>query len=97
MADLLAALGVIAIVLVVVLILIALFLVFQLVRKHRKVHQAGTPVQTKVAYWLSLAYTVFPLDLLPDPIYFDDIVALTTGLLYVTRSLRRQSLPRPTR
>jgi uncharacterized membrane protein YkvA (DUF1232 family) len=90
MDELLADLGVVAIVLVVVLILGALFLVVRLVRKHKRVHQPGTPVPTKVAYWLSLIYTVVPVDLLPDPVYFDDIVVLTGGLIYVTRSLRSQ-------
>ncbi|GAA2983726.1 YkvA family protein [Actinokineospora diospyrosa] len=76
--------------LVVVLVLIAVVLVVMLVRKHRRVHQPDTPVPTKVAYWLSLAYTAFPIDVLPDPVYFDDIVVLTSGLIYVSTSLRRK-------
>lgn len=91
MDNLLATFGVIAVVLIAVLVLVACFLVFRLVRKHKQVHRPGTPVPTKAAYWLSLAYTAFPVDLLPDPIYFDDIVVLASGLIYVTQSLRRQS------
>ncbi|WP_235783786.1 YkvA family protein [Amycolatopsis orientalis] len=80
-----------AIVVLVVLVLAALFLVIKLVRKHRQVHRPDTPVPTKIAYWLSLVYTVFPFDLLPDPIYFDDIVVLTGGLIYVGKSLNKKT------
>ncbi|WP_410653782.1 YkvA family protein [Amycolatopsis sp. cmx-4-54] len=91
MESLWTTLGVVALVVVVVLVLVALFLVVKLVRKHRQVHQPGTPVPTKVAYWISLAYTVFPFDLLPDPVYIDDIVVLTSGLFYVSRSLTKKA------
>ncbi|WP_414942519.1 YkvA family protein [Amycolatopsis sp. cmx-11-51] len=80
-----------AVVVVAVLVVVALFLVVKLVRKHREVHQPGTPVPTKVAYWVSLAYTVFPFDLLPDPVYFDDIVVLSSGLIFVSRSLTKKA------
>lgn len=90
LSDVLATLGVFAIVVVVLLVAVALFLLFKLVRKHKQVHQPGTPVPTKAAYWVSLAYTVFPIDLLPDPIYLDDIVVLVGGLMYVGSSLRKR-------
>ncbi|RSN25568.1 hypothetical protein DMC61_27720 [Amycolatopsis sp. WAC 04169] len=91
MESLWTTLGVVAVVVVVILVLVALFLVVKLVRKHRQVHQPGTPVPTKVAYWVSLAYTVFPFDLLPDPVYFDDIVILAGGLVYVSKSLTKKA------
>ncbi|SER30264.1 Protein of unknown function [Actinokineospora terrae] len=83
-------LGVVAVVVVVVLVLVALFLAYRLIRKHRQVNQPDTPMPTKVAYWLSLAYTVFPVDALPDPIYLDDIAVLTGSLIYVTTTLRKK-------
>ncbi|MEV7552140.1 DUF1232 domain-containing protein [Amycolatopsis sp. NPDC089917] len=91
MESLWATLGVVAVVVIIVFVLVALFLAVKLVRKHRQVHQPDTPVPAKVAYWLSLAYTVFPFDLLPDPVYFDDIVVLTGGLIYVSKSLTRKT------
>ncbi len=91
MESLWTTLGVVAVVVIIVFVLVALFLLVKLIRKHRQVHQPGTPVPTKVAYWLSLAYTVFPFDLLPDPVYFDDIVVLTGGLIYVSRSLTKKT------
>jgi hypothetical protein len=48
----------------------------------------------KLAFYGSLIYAIFPIDLLPDPIYLDDMAVLGTGLLYLTKLLReRQRLP----
>ncbi|WET82424.1 DUF1232 domain-containing protein [Amycolatopsis sp. QT-25] len=91
MESLWTTLGVVAVVLAIVFVLFALFLVVKLVRKHRQVHRPDTPVPTKVAYWLSLVYTVFPLDLLPDPVYVDDILVLAGGLIYVGKSLGKKT------
>ncbi len=39
----------------------------------------------KFAFWGALIYTVSPVDLLPDPIYLDDVGVLGAALLYLTR------------
>ncbi|MET7398629.1 YkvA family protein [Dactylosporangium sp. NPDC005572] len=39
----------------------------------------------KVAFWGAIIYTIFPVDLLPDPIYLDDVGVLGAALLYLTR------------
>ncbi|MGW4832995.1 YkvA family protein [Amycolatopsis japonica] len=91
MESLWTTLGVVAVVVIIAFVLITLFLLVKLVRKHRQVHRPDTPVPTKVTYWLSLAYTVFPFDLLPDPVYFDDIVVLAGGLIYVSKSLTKKT------
>src|SRR5688572_10656120 len=39
----------------------------------------------KVAFYGALIYTVFPVDLLPDPVYLDDMGVLTAALIYLTR------------
>jgi hypothetical protein len=44
----------------------------------------------KIAFYGSLLYTFFPLDLLPDPIYLDDMAVLGTALFYLTRLLRKR-------
>jgi hypothetical protein len=51
----------------------------------------------KVAFWGSLIYTFLPIDLLPDPIYLDDMAVLGTALVYLTRlwHKRRGALPPP--
>jgi len=41
-------------------------------------------------FWGALAYLVFPIDILPDPIYIDDIGVLAGALFFLTRLLRNQ-------
>jgi hypothetical protein len=48
----------------------------------------------KFAFYGSLFYTFFPLDILPDPIYLDDMTVLGGALLYLTKLLNdRGRLP----
>ncbi|NUR72385.1 MAG: DUF1232 domain-containing protein [Hamadaea sp.] len=44
----------------------------------------------KVAFWGALIYTILPIDLLPDPMYLDDMGVLTAALLYLTHLLRKR-------
>jgi hypothetical protein len=44
----------------------------------------------KVAFYGSLLYTFFPVDLLPDPIYLDDMGILAAALIYLTNLVRRR-------
>jgi hypothetical protein len=48
----------------------------------------------KVAFYGSLIYTFFPIDLLPDPIYLDDMAVLGGALVYLTRLARKRGLLR---
>lgn len=50
-------------------------------------------VNDKIAYYGALAYMIFPVDLLPDPIYLDDIGVLAAAVLYLTKSLRERRGP----
>ncbi|WP_432828414.1 YkvA family protein [Dactylosporangium sp. CA-092794] len=36
-------------------------------------------------FWAALIYTISPIDLLPDPIYLDDVGVLGGALLYLSR------------
>ncbi|MEV0717669.1 hypothetical protein, partial [Asanoa sp. NPDC050611] len=51
----------------------------------------------KVAFYGALIVTICPVDLLPDPIYLDDMGVLGLSLLYLNGLLRRrqQRLPLP--
>ncbi|MEH1129829.1 YkvA family protein [Micromonospora sp. CPCC 206061] len=49
----------------------------------------------RVAFYGALAYTVLPVDVLPDPIYLDDMGVLAGALLYLTHLVRRQRPARP--
>jgi hypothetical protein len=48
-----------------------------------------------VAFWGALIYTVFPVDLLPDPVYLDDMGVLAAALLYMTRLYHKHKAERP--
>ena len=39
----------------------------------------------KWALWGSIIYTISPVDLLPDPIYLDDVGVLGASLMYLSR------------
>jgi uncharacterized membrane protein YkvA (DUF1232 family) len=39
----------------------------------------------KWVIWGAILYTIFPIDLLPDPIYLDDVGVLGAALIYLTR------------
>lgn len=74
---------------VVLMIGAAAFLFIRLLTKYRLVHGQFMPFGAKAAFWLAIAYTVLPIDLLPDPLLFDDIGVLIAALTYINH-LRNQ-------
>ena len=48
-----------------------------------------------VAFWGELIYTVFPVDLLPDPVYLDDMGVAAAALIYLTRLYQKRKAERP--
>ncbi|MQY34278.1 hypothetical protein SRB17_22440 [Streptomyces sp. RB17] len=67
-----------------VLLAIALGLLARLVRARRTLRRAGLPTGPRWVFWDAVAYLLLPTDLLPDPVYLDDIAVLLLAL----RSLR---------
>ena len=49
----------------------------------------------KVAFYGALVYTIFPIDVLPDPIYLDDMGVLAGALLYLTHLVRKRRAAQP--
>jgi uncharacterized membrane protein YkvA (DUF1232 family) len=84
-----AGLVLVMIVVVVITGLVGAVLLVKLVKKHRQVNQPDTPLAAKVAYYGSLVYAIFPVDLLPDPALIDDIGVLLGALLYVNRVVKK--------
>lgn len=41
---------------------------------------AGIPLRDKALFWAAVIYTVSPVDLIPDPVYLDDIGVLLLAL-----------------
>ncbi|MFD4576309.1 YkvA family protein [Streptomyces sp. NPDC058417] len=75
----------VAVVVAVVLLAVAAFLLVRLVRTRRALKRAGLPTGSKWVFWGAVAYLVLPTDLVPDPVYLDDIGVLLLAL----RSMRR--------
>ena len=77
-----------------VTLIVAVKFALRLLATKRMLGELGTG--GKVAFYGALLYTIFPVDLLPDPIYLDDIGVLATALAILTKALhaRRKSGPR---
>ena len=78
--------GAAALVVGAVTLFFALRLTFKLVAVKRALSQVGGG--GKVAYWAALAYLILPVDLLPDPIYLDDMAVVGGVLFFLTKLLR---------
>ncbi|PAZ10049.1 hypothetical protein CLM62_42075 [Streptomyces sp. SA15] len=63
---------------------VAVLLLVRLVRARRSLRRAGLPTGPRWVFWGALLYFVLPTDVLPDPVYLDDIGVLLLAL----RSLR---------
>lgn len=81
----------VGVVLAVVMLVVAITLAVRLVRARRALRDAGVPVRGKWMFWAALGYLVLPADLLPDPVYLDDIGFLLLAL----RSLRQSGKQLP--
>jgi len=68
---------------------VAVALLVRLVRTRRDLRRAGLPAGPKWVFWGAVLYLVLPTDLLPDPVYLDDIGVLLLAL----RSLRTATQP----
>ncbi|MEU0298214.1 YkvA family protein [Streptomyces sp. NPDC006175] len=58
----------------------ALVLLVRVIRARRLLVEAGVPLRNKALVWAAVIYTVSPVDLLPDPVYLDDIGFLLLAL-----------------
>ncbi|MDN3027345.1 YkvA family protein [Streptomyces sp. S.PB5] len=70
---------------------VAVAVFVRLLRTRRGLQEAGLPTGPRWVFWGALAYFFLPADLLPDPVYLDDIGVLLLAL----RSLRRYSRSEP--
>ncbi|CCH15640.1 YkvA family protein [Micromonospora lupini] len=66
----------------------AVVLAVRVVRTRRLLTGLGTG--GKVAFYGALIYTIFPVDILPDPIYLDDMGVLAGALIYLTRLVHKR-------
>ncbi|MDX3240729.1 MULTISPECIES: YkvA family protein [unclassified Streptomyces] len=75
---------VVAVVSAAALLAVAAAVLVRLVRTRRNLRRAGLPTGPRWVFWGAVLYFVLPTDLLPDPVYLDDIGVLLLAL----RSLR---------
>ncbi|MFB7462042.1 DUF1232 domain-containing protein [Streptomyces sp. NPDC056224] len=58
----------------------AAVLLVRVFRARRLLVDAGIPLRDKALFWAAVIYTVSPVDLLPDPVYLDDVGLLLLAL-----------------
>ncbi|MFI8192613.1 YkvA family protein [Streptomyces sp. NPDC085946] len=87
----------VAAVLAAVVLALAVALLVRLVRTRRELRRAGLPTGPRWVFWGAVLYLVLPADLLPDPVYLDDIGVLLLALRSVRAPLggRDRGTPRP--
>jgi uncharacterized membrane protein YkvA (DUF1232 family) len=71
----------------------AAVLVVRLFKTRRLLRDAGIPVTNKLAFWGALVYTISPVDLIPDPVYLDDIGVLLLALHALQAAARKAGRP----
>lgn len=58
----------------------AAVLLVRVLKARKLLLDAGVPLRDKALVWAAVIYTVSPVDLLPDPVYLDDIGFLLLAL-----------------
>uniref|UniRef100_A0AAU2JK77 YkvA family protein n=1 Tax=Streptomyces sp. NBC_00049 TaxID=2903617 RepID=A0AAU2JK77_9ACTN len=58
----------------------AAVLLVRVFKARRLLLDAGIPLRDKALFWVAVIYTVSPVDLIPDPVYLDDIGVLLLAL-----------------
>ncbi|MEV6677248.1 YkvA family protein [Streptomyces erythrochromogenes] len=62
------------------LAVVAAVMFVRVLRARRLLVDSGIPLHDKALFWAALVYTVSPVDLIPDPVYLDDIGILMLAL-----------------
>jgi len=84
----------VAAVLVAVTVVVAVRLAVKLVRARRLLGASGIPLSSKLMFWASIGYLIWPVDLLPDPVYLDDIGFLMLALRSLHKAASRAGADR---
>ncbi|MDG9727433.1 MULTISPECIES: YkvA family protein [unclassified Streptomyces] len=70
-----------------ILLATAVGVLVRLVRTRRDLRRAGLPTGPRWVFWGAVLYLVLPADLVPDPVYLDDIGVLLLALRSARNSL----------
>lgn len=71
----------------------AIVLIVKLLKLYSAVKSGAMPLQGKVAFWAALIYGISPVDLLPAPVYLDDVAILAGAVAYVGNLARKYVTP----
>ncbi|MEG3627734.1 YkvA family protein [Streptomyces poriticola] len=81
-----------------VVLALAVAVLVRLVRTRRDLRRSGLPTGPRWVFWGAVLYLALPADLLPDPVYLDDIGVLLLSLRSMRGSLgERGRHPEPRR
>ncbi|RKR86250.1 hypothetical protein BDK92_0474 [Micromonospora pisi] len=83
---------VVLVVLAAVTLVVAVVLVIRLLRMRSLIRSAKMPFSGKAAFWAAVIYGISPVDVLPDPIYLDDIGILLGAITYLGHLARRHGI-----
>ncbi|MFJ8659997.1 YkvA family protein [Streptomyces sp. NPDC093795] len=72
----------------------AAVLLVRVFRARRLLVDAGVPLRSKALFWAAVVYTVSPVDLIPDPVYLDDIGVLLVALRALHAAAARSGVER---
>ncbi|MEW1696214.1 YkvA family protein [Streptomyces sp. NPDC093249] len=59
---------------------VAAVLLVRVFRARKLLLAAGVPLRNKALFYAAVVYTISPVDLIPDPVYLDDIGVLLVAL-----------------
>ncbi|WP_420031681.1 YkvA family protein [Streptomyces sp. cg28] len=85
---------VLAAVVALAMLVAAAVLLVRVFKARRLLLDAGIPLRDKALFWTAVIYTISPVDLLPDPIYLDDIGVLLLALKALHSAAQRVGLER---
>lgn len=85
---------VVAVLLAALVLAAAVAVLVRLVRTRRDLRRAGLPTGPRWVFWGAVLYLVLPADLLPDPVYLDDIGVLLLALRSARGATGAGSAPR---
>ncbi|MFJ6779093.1 YkvA family protein [Streptomyces yangpuensis] len=78
------------------LAVVAAVMFVRVLRARRLLVDAGIPLHDKALFWATLVYTVSPVDLIPDPVYLDDIGILMLALRSLHAAASAARMPKET-
>ncbi|MEU9032427.1 YkvA family protein [Streptomyces sp. NPDC048383] len=84
---------VIAAVLAAALAIVAAVLLVRVFAARKLLLDAGIPLRDKALFWVAVVYTISPVDLIPDPVYLDDVGVLLLALRSLHAAARAAGRP----